>query len=275
MFVGMNNNNHHLIDAINSNKKLNDEQVMCLLHTLKFYIGKKNSSCNIRIVDSQLIKLYLMSNKHKRQINQAEHRKRCMKKRRVNENDYIKINDNDDEDDDPIVTIEERNRIFSNVERHGETLLSNFVSNDRDILVILPLNAGDHWSLIIYYGFTDTWFHVDSLIDYHSPTVNAFMKMFMNLLKTKTKENCLIPTINAIFHQIHDNRSQVGNWECGYYMIIFAGLFIDNITDLRSTNDEYRKITKDIRNVSLKASIRIDIMNRIIILLRRNENIYH
>src|SRR4029079_14219089 len=107
------------------------------------------------------------------------------------------------------------NDYLNNKETNVKTLQTflNYFSYNYDIITI-PLCSNSHWSLVLYIKLYDNLFYIDPFNKYHQNYINKFYEMLIK--QNITIKNMInIKTIN-----------QEGDWECGYYVIMFFHLSI-------------------------------------------------
>lgn len=242
------------IRAIKENRKLNDSHIMLLLEQLKKRFirrntieGSSSSKYIIRIIDPQQIKLFMLSCE--------EGMKRPLKKPKLT---YI-----------------------SNDNRHCKTMMNYFDLSDidkegGDLMVLCPIHSNGHWSLILYLSSVDKWFYTDSKKDYHQEVALSFItwitKLTIHLTSSSSSSSHLYyPSSKSNVIISRGYCDQIGDWECGHYMIIFAGIFMECIHQLRL--EDYHELDIMIYNVTLESYKRVVVMKEIINLLITTSNV--
>lgn len=237
--------------AISENQKLNDEHVMFLMEILKTrqtrLFTKKNTICNIHVVDSQLIKLFMNALKESSSPSSSS--------------PSIGMDGDDDDDDNDIVERPKKRakKTVMNAEckRHLKSISIYFkrAVKESDAIIIFPLNYDDHWSLLVYVVNTQLWFYTDSMRNLHKFRVTRLIVTLSELLHVGTK----VLDVNTFF-------DQHSNWECGQYMVLFAGIFMDCACEL-SKNDT-SDLMLMVKNLTAESSKRAMVMSSIKHLLK-------
>jgi hypothetical protein len=177
---------------------------------------------------------------------------------------------------------EEKKRRRQQQQRHIDELFMYFLKNKRekeevkdgDIIIILPFYGESHWSLVVYCSFNDTWFHIDSIKHYHRKMVRQFFTKFMTICETSQMKHLILPSRKSVVCEFPGMRSQVGNWECGYYMVIFSIIFMNkpDIELLRVENRDFPSLTEKLCRICSKPEHRIIIMQKIVDIMKKYYN---
>jgi hypothetical protein len=140
--------------------------------------------------------------------------------------------------------------------RHSKPLVKYFNDIESDGIILFPIHDSDHWSLLSYCVATRTWFYTDSYRNYH--------KSIVARLVVKISE--VIPNVGTMVMDVNTYHDQVGKWECGQYMVIFAGIIMDCAHQLRM--GDVSDLMVMVENLTSEASKRTRIMNFILHLLQ-------
>lgn len=105
---------------------------------------------------------------------------------------------------------------------HNIATMKRYFSETR--MLLLPVFAMEHWSLLVYVKELKTWYYCDSMGEMHGERINYIMAR-LHLLGVYDGLNQEEKRIS--FHPIL--KKQGGQVECGCYLAMYAMAFIFNI----------------------------------------------
>jgi len=110
---------------------------------------------------------------------------------------------------------------------HSLDVMRNYLRDSK--LLLLPIFASEHWSLLAYLGEEKTWYHCDSMGEMHSERVNFILARLhlLGIFNGLDEEQKRVS-----FHTLLKN--QEGRDECGTYLVMYAMAFIYNIRSFSS-----------------------------------------
>ena len=108
------------------------------------------------------------------------------------------------------------------VPQHSVEVMRKYLRETK--LLLLPVFAQEHWSLLVYLGEGKTWYHCDSLGQMHSERV-SFILARLHLLGIY--DGLDQEQRRVSFHPLL--KKQEGHDECGTYLAMYAMSFISNI----------------------------------------------
>lgn len=113
-------------------------------------------------------------------------------------------------------------QLHQHTQQHNIETMKRYFSETR--LLLLPVFAMEHWSLLVYLKELRTWYYCDSMGEMHVERINYIMARLHSLgiydgLHNEEKR--------ISFHPIL--KRQGGQVECGFYVTMYAMAFIFNI----------------------------------------------
>lgn len=120
-------------------------------------------------------------------------------------------------------------------------VMRDYLSSSR--LLLLPLQSQDHWSLLVFAIGEKTWYHCDSLGDFHRDRV-AFVLARLQFIRVLDSAEHQLVTFPSLPRQ----ENQV---ESGSFVVFYAFIFIFNIIQEDCDSDIFRRrISKQLPMIS-------------------------
>jgi len=90
-------------------------------------------------------------------------------------------------------------------------------------VLFFPVNGNFHWSLLVYYDYTKSFFYMDSLGKGHKEIIQSIESGINDIMKWSRKE---------IYH-INTPIQKLG-FECGYYVIMYTIIYFNYLIDMEN-----------------------------------------
>lgn len=127
---------------------------------------------------------------------------------------------------------------------------------DKDYLFI-PINdntdkyamgGGDHWALIIYQKSDDTFYYLDSMLNYIKNTTIVTQKLKQILTNTQSKP--IVNVNNTLIEKCQSN-----TYDCGMFVLSFTEAILDYIFKADENITNNKKLNSEIINKIIKESV--------------------
>ncbi|KAA0064126.1 uncharacterized protein E6C27_scaffold548G00390 [Cucumis melo var. makuwa] len=131
-------------------------------------------------------------------------------------------------------------------EIRARNLCSRLMTSKQDQLVVAPYNPGDHWSLVVINSYDDVVYHLDSLRTSFRDDIKYVTNMALMIFQSQKN---LKTTKKTTFWKAVKCLLQVGNVECGYYVMRYMLEIVSKdtniITDAIDTRNSYSQLKLD------------------------------